>query len=74
MDAQVLGNGTVDQVEEPPELLGSVPRRHVGDDVARRQVQRCVQVGGAIADVVVGPPFSDAGEQRQDRVRSKAWI
>jgi hypothetical protein len=76
MDAQVLGDVAVDQVEEPPELLRPVPCRHIGDDLARGDVQRRVEVGGPVADVIVRAPFGDAGEQGQAQgaaVQGQIW-
>ncbi len=57
---QVLGHGLVDQVQEPAELLGAMPGRHIGDDLARGDVERRVEVRGAIALVIVGAPFGRA--------------
>ena len=54
MHVQVLGHRALDQVQEPPELLGPMPRGHVGDHLPRGHVQRGVEVGGAVAHVVVG--------------------
>ena len=55
------------RIQEPPELLGSVAWGHVRDHLPRRHVQCGVEVGGAVADVVMGPPFGDPGHQREHR-------
>ncbi len=44
-----------------------MPRRHLGEHLAGSDVQCGVQVGGAVADVVVAAPLGHAGHQRQDR-------
>src|SRR5207342_868021 len=64
---QVLGDGAVDEVQEADELGRPVPVGEIGDHVARRDVERGVQVGGAVAAVVVGSSLGHAGQQRQDR-------
>jgi hypothetical protein len=67
MHVQVRRDGGVDRVQEAAELLGAVPRRHVGDEVAGGDVQGGVQVGGAVADVVVRPALGHARHERQHR-------
>ena len=61
---QVGGDAVVDQIQEPPKLLGAMPWRHVGDHVAGGDIQRGVQVGGAMPAVVVGTPLGVPGIQR----------
>ena len=61
-----LGHVVVDQVQEAAELLGAVAWCEVGDDFAGGDVERCVEVGGAVALVVMGAPLGGAGYERQD--------
>jgi len=53
--------------QEALELDGAVVGGQLGDDLGRGDVQGGVQVGGAVADIVVGGPLRDARLQRQDR-------
>jgi hypothetical protein len=71
---EVLGHGLVDQVQEPTELLGSVPGGEVRDHVARRDIEGGVEVGGAVALVVVGATLGVPGiNGSTGAVRSRAW-
>ena len=47
-----------------------MPRRHLGDHLPGGDVERGVEVGGAVADVVVGLPRGHARHQRQHRRRA----
>ena len=57
MDVEVFGHAAVDQVQETSELEGAVALGHVGDDLARGDVECGVEIGGAASHVVVGAPF-----------------
>ena len=65
MDVEAVGDVTVDEVQEPPELFSAVTRREIRDDIAGGDVERRVQVGGAVADVVMGPPLGRSWQQRK---------
>ena len=67
MDVEVVGHRAIDQVQEPPELDGPVALGHVGDDVPRGHVERGVEVGGAVAHVVVGASFGEPRAKREHR-------
>ena len=62
---EVCRHRFVDQVEEAPELLGAMPRRHLRDHLAGGDIERGVEVGGAVTDVVVGLPRRHPRHQRQ---------
>jgi hypothetical protein len=70
MHLEVLGHRRVDQVQEAPELLGAMPGSHVRDHLAGAEVEGGVEVGGAVADVVVGAALGHTRHQRQDRRRA----
>jgi len=57
MHFQVGGDVAVDEVQEPPELLGPMPRGEIGDDVAGGDVQSGVEAGRAVPDIVVRLPL-----------------
>jgi len=63
---KVGGDLPVDEGEEPDELGGPMSGGEVGDHPAGGQVQSRVEVGGAVAAVVVGAPLGHPGEERQD--------
>ena len=65
MDFQLSRYGLFDQVEELFELGGPVPGGDLMSDHAGSQVERGVEVDGAVADVVMGAPLGRAGEQRE---------
>jgi len=67
---EVGGHGGVDQVEEAAELLGTLPGRHFRDHLAGSDVERGVEVGGAVAEVVVRLPRRHPRQQRQHRRRT----
>ena len=73
---EVRRHGRVDQVEEAAELLGAMPRRHLRDHLAGGDVERGVEVGGAVADVVVGAAAAGTPgiSGSTGAVRSSAWI
>ena len=75
MDVEIVGHAAVDQVQEPAELLGPVALGHVGDDLTRSHVEGGVEVGGAVAHVVMGAPLGEPGPKRAGpgAVRSSAW-
>ena len=54
MHSEVVGHLLVYQVEEEPELTGTVSRSQVGDHVARGDVERGVEIGGTVTHVAVG--------------------
>ena len=60
----------VDQVQEAAELLGAMPRRHLRDHLPGGDVERGVEVGGAVAEVVVALSRRHARHQRQNRRRA----
>jgi hypothetical protein len=63
----------VDAGEKPLELDGAVAGGHLGDDVAGGHVERGVQVGDPVADVVVGGSLWVPGSSgRIGAVRSSA--
>ena len=66
MDVELVGNGAVDEVQEPSELDGPVAIGHVGDDLARGDVEGHVEIGGAVAFVVVGASLGESRAQRED--------
>ncbi|WP_202874646.1 hypothetical protein [Kribbella albertanoniae] len=51
MQIEVLGNGGIDQVQEPQELVVTVPAVVLGDVRPAGQVQHGEQAGGAVADL-----------------------
>ena len=53
VDVEVLGHASVDEVQELSELDGPVSLGHVGNDMARGDVEGRVEIGGAVALVVV---------------------
>ena len=67
---EVRRHGGVDQVEEAAELLGAMPRRHLRDHLPGGDVEGGVEVGGAVADVVVCLPRRHPRHQRQHRRRA----
>jgi hypothetical protein len=67
VNVEVFRDGAVDEVQELAELGGAVARCHVGDHMAGCNVEGCVQVGGAVAFVVVGLALRDTGHHRQNR-------
>ena len=58
-------HGGLDQVQEAAELLGTMPRRHLRNHLARGDIERGVEVGGAVANVVMCLPCRHPGHQRQ---------
>ena len=66
---EVGGHGGVDPVEEAAELFGAMPRCRRGEHLPGSDVQGRVEVGGAVAEVVVGLPRGHPRQQRQDRRR-----
>ena len=46
-----------------------MPRRHLADHLPGGDVERGVEVGGAVADVVMAAPLGHPGHQRQHRRR-----
>ena len=59
--------GGVDQVEEATELLGPVARRHLCDHLPGGDIERRLEVGGAVADGDVGSSARHPRHQRQHR-------
>src|SRR5665213_3865490 len=52
MNVEAVWNGAVDEIQEPPELIGPVAFGEVCDHLARCDVERCVEVCRAVAHVV----------------------
>jgi hypothetical protein len=67
MDVEVVGHTAIDQIQEPSELNGPVAFGHVGDDLARGDVESGVEIGGATSHVVVGAPFGKSWSDREHR-------
>jgi hypothetical protein len=67
VQVEVFRDGGVDELEEPQELLVSVPAVGLGDDGAAGEIEGGEQAGGAVADVVVGHPGRRRGEHGQAR-------
>ncbi len=63
VDLEASGHCLVDGVEELLELDCPVAGGELVDDHPARQVERRVQVDGAVADVVVQAPFGCARQQ-----------
>ena len=59
VDIETLRHGSVDQVQKPPELIGSVSIGEIGDDLSARDVQGGIEVRRAMADVVVTLTFGN---------------
>src|SRR5207244_558880 len=53
MHVEVSRHRAIDQVEEAAELLGPMPRRHLRKNLAGSDIEGGVEVGRAVADVVV---------------------
>jgi hypothetical protein len=62
MHGELGGDLLVDAGQEAFELHCAVARGQLGDDVARRHVQRCVQVGGPMPGVVVAASLRHTGQ------------
>jgi hypothetical protein len=67
MHVQPSGDLLVDVVQGPFELERTMPRGQLRDDLAACRLQRGVQVGGAVAGIVVGGLLRGPWQQRQDR-------
>jgi hypothetical protein len=67
MDVEMVGDALVDPGQELAEFHGAVPAMQDGNDLAGGGVERRVQGGDAVADVVVSPPFEHARHHRQYR-------
>jgi hypothetical protein len=59
-----------DPAQEGEELLVAVARLAGGHDLAGGDLERGIEVGGAVSLVVVRAPLGQAGAQRQDRLRA----
>ena len=70
MHVKVRRHRPIDRVEKAAELLGAMARGHVGDDLPGSDVKRGVEVGGAVAYVVVRLALGHPGHQRQGRRRA----
>ena len=53
MHGEVIGDAAVDRVQESTELLGVVTRGDAADHEVGRDIERGVEVGGAVPPVVV---------------------
>jgi hypothetical protein len=74
LHVQLAGHGLVDAGQELRELDRAVPRGHLGNHLAACHLQRRVQVGGAMAGVVVAAaPATPASSGKTGAVRSSAW-
>ena len=67
---EVCRHRAVDQDQEAAELLGAMPWRHLREHLAGGDIERGVEVGGAVADVIVAAPLRHSGQQRQHRRRA----
>ena len=70
MQVQILRDRSVDDLEEPQELLVAMPAVLLGDHRAALDVEGGEQAGGAVADVVMAHPGRRGREHRQDRGRA----
>ena len=68
MNVEAVWNGAVGEIQEPPELIGPVAFGEVCDHLARRDIERCVEVCRAVAHVVVALAFKNARSHREDRL------
>ena len=67
VDIELLGNRTIDAVQEPAELLGPVSFGHGGDHLAGRHIESGIEVGRSVADVVMRASFGQTRRKRQHR-------
>jgi len=65
VDIEMCEHRLVDDVEEPTELLSTLPRGEVCDHIAGCDVQGGVEIGSAGALVVVRAPLWDSRHQWQ---------
>ena len=56
MSVQVVGDGSIDQLEEAQEFLVAVSPVMLGNHGSTAEVKRGKQAGRAVADIVVGHP------------------
>jgi hypothetical protein len=63
MHVGVVGDVAVDEVQELAELDGTMLRGEIGDHVAGGDIERRIQVDGAVADVVMRAALGDARPQ-----------
>ena len=73
-DVEVSGHHGLNLVEERPEPGRAVTARAGIDHRARPHVERCEQVGGAMADVVAAASSELAQAHRQDGPRCPRWL
>ena len=59
VDVEVLGDGSVDEVQEASELEGAMTLGHVCDHLARGDVEGSVEARGAAPHVVVGSALAE---------------
>src|ERR1035441_10301612 len=67
VDLETLRHRLVDGLEELLELDGSVAGGELVDDHPACQIERRVQVDGAVTDIVVRASFGCAGQEWEDR-------
>src|SRR5262245_55534001 len=65
VDTEIARHRSLDLVEEPAELNGSVPTKAAADNRAELHFQRGEEGCGASAGVVVGVPLDLSGAHRQ---------
>ena len=70
VDVEAGGHAGVDVLEEAQELLMTMPRLALGDDLAGGHVQGGKEVGGAMADVAVRDAFDVSEPEGQERLGS----
>ena len=70
VDLQCGLDALIDVAQEGHEILRAMLRLAAGEDLTRRDVQRGEEIQGAVAHVVVRPPFGLAEVHRQDRLRA----
>lgn len=68
MDVEIVGHAAVDENQERAKLLGPVPVGEIRDDLARGDAEGGMEVGCAVADVVVSAPFWETGPEWEHRL------
>ena len=68
VDVQLVGNASVDLLQEVEKLPGPVAPVALADDAARGDIEGCEQRGRSVALVIVSAPLGHARQHRQDRL------
>ena len=68
VDVQIIGNATIDLLEEIEEFPGPVALIALADDEARGNVERGEQGCGSVADIIVRPALGHTRHQGQNRL------